>query len=114
VVQAGSFIPVRFRTRSLIAATAILLGIAALVADVRRPPARQWSARTAVRAIHLYQRTASSWMPSVGVRCRFTPTCSRYSVVVIERDGLLRGGWKTTRRLVRCGPWTPMGTSDPP
>jgi putative membrane protein insertion efficiency factor len=48
------------------------------------------------------------------LRCRFTPTCSRYAEVVIARDGLLKGGAETARRLLRCGPWTPLGTVDEP
>ena len=50
----------------------------------------------------------------IGLRCRFTPTCSRYGETVIARDGAVRGGWKTVKRIARCGPWTPLGTVDPP
>ena len=37
-----------------------------------------------------------------------------YSEAVIGRDGAAVGGWRALRRLARCGPWTPEGTSDPP
>jgi hypothetical protein len=82
--------------------------------DASRPPARQWSTRTLVATIRVYQRTASPLMPSVGVRCRFSPTCSRYSVAVLERHGVLRGTALTLVRIARCGPWTAEGTEDPP
>jgi putative membrane protein insertion efficiency factor len=68
----------------------------------------------AVATIHGYQRTLAPWVGRAGVRCRFTPTCSHYAEVVIARDGLWRGGVKTARRLVRCGPWTAPGTVDLP
>jgi len=68
----------------------------------------------AIAAIHGYQQTVSPVAARLGLRCRFTPTCSRYAEEVIARDGVTRGGWKTLRRVVRCGPWTPMGTNDPP
>ena len=82
--------------------------------DATRPPRAQWSARAALTAIRVYQRTASPLMPSVGVRCRFSPTCSRYASAVIERYGILRGTSLAVWRLARCGPWTPEGTKDPP
>ena len=53
-------------------------------------------------------------MPSIGIQCRFTPTCSRYADVVIARHGTVAGTWRTVTRLARCGPWTAMGTVDEP
>jgi putative membrane protein insertion efficiency factor len=68
----------------------------------------------ALAGIHAYQRTLSPLAVRVGLRCRFTPTCSRYAEVVIARDGIVRGGWKAMMRVARCGPWTQMGTVDDP
>jgi uncharacterized protein len=68
----------------------------------------------AIAGIHTYQRTLAPVLNRAGFRCRFTPTCSRYAEAVIARDGLLSGGWKAARRLARCGPWTPLGTTDEP
>ncbi len=93
---------------------AVLVAAGALVFDVTRPPARQASARLAVAGIHLYQRTLSPTAARAGAVCRFTPTCSHYANSVIARDGILRGGWLSLRRVLRCGPWTPAGTVDRP
>ena len=68
----------------------------------------------AIAGIHAYQHTLSPVAAAVGLRCRFVPSCSRYAEAVIARDGVVRGGWKAVRRIARCGPWTEMGTSDPP
>jgi putative membrane protein insertion efficiency factor len=68
----------------------------------------------ALAGIHAYQRTWSPLAARVGLRCRFSPTCSRYAELVIQRDGIVRGGWKAVTRVARCGPWTPMGTKDDP
>ena len=68
----------------------------------------------AIAAIHRYQRTLSPVAARVGIRCRFTPTCSRYAETVIARDGIARGGWKALRRIARCNPLTPFGTRDEP
>lgn len=68
----------------------------------------------ALAAIHGYQNRLSPSAARIGLRCRFTPTCSRYAETVIARDGVVRGGWKAARRIARCGPWTPRGTVDLP
>ena len=64
--------------------------------------------------VHAYQGTLAPLMPVVGVQCRFRPTCSRYADAVIEKHGAMVGSWMTFKRLLRCGPWTPMGTVDEP
>jgi putative membrane protein insertion efficiency factor len=101
----------RLRRAALLLA-ACLVGAGAW--DLARPPASQWSAAAAVSAIHVYQRTASPLLSRFGGRCRFRPTCSRYAELVIQKQGLLKGGWRTAKRIARCGPWTPLGTEDVP
>ena len=68
----------------------------------------------AIAAIHGYQQSLAPLAARAGVRCRFTPTCSRYTETVIVRDGVVRGGWRAVKRIARCNPWTPMGTRDDP
>ena len=92
----------------------VLVTAGAILFDLARPPARQASARLAVAGIHLYQRALSPAAARAGAICRFTPTCSRYAETVISRDGILRGGWRSLKRIARCGPWTPAGTVDRP
>ncbi len=91
-----------------------LLVLAVVGWDVRRAPRDQWTARALLAGIHLYQQALSPRMATVGVRCRFEPTCSHYAAAVIRQDGSLKGTWRTAGRLVRCGPWTPAGTEDYP
>jgi len=88
--------------------------VAAAAIDLRRPPTAQWSTRAAVAGIHVYQATLSPLYARMGVQCRFSPTCSHYGEEVIRRFGIARGGWLATRRILKCGPWTAMGTVDPP
>ncbi|MCC7241213.1 MAG: membrane protein insertion efficiency factor YidD [Acidobacteria bacterium] len=85
-----------------------------LAADLARPVAAQVSTRAALAGIHLYQVTLSPLYATVGVQCRFKPTCSHYGEDVIREFGVVRGGWLAMKRVLRCGPWTPMGTEDPP
>ena len=62
--------------------------------------------RFAVALLRGYQYFLS---PLLGNNCRYTPTCSQYSVEAIERYGVLRGSWLTLRRLARCHPWGGQG-----
>ena len=73
-----------------------------------------WPRPIAVASIHGYQRALAPAAARIGLRCRFTPTCSRYAEAAIARDGVVRGGWKSLKRIARCGPWTPQGTRDEP
>ncbi|SRR5579885_3239375 len=102
-----------FRRHPRRAAVLLVLGLL-FALDVSRPPADQWTARGLLGAIHLYQATLSPHMSQVGVRCRFVPTCSHYGEGAIRKYGTLRGTAKTAWRIARCGPWTPLGTYDPP
>ncbi len=99
------------RRRALLVALAILLPLAF---DLARPAPRQLSARGLIGAIHLYQATLSPRLGAVGVRCRFKPSCSHYAEGAIRKRGALVGSVLAGWRVLRCGPWTPAGTVDPP
>ncbi|HSL84001.1 MAG TPA: membrane protein insertion efficiency factor YidD [Thermoanaerobaculia bacterium] len=88
--------------------------VAGCAADLSRPPERQLSARALLRAIDLYQATLSPALARAGTRCRFEPSCSRYAEGAIAEDGALVGSARAAWRLLRCGPWTEVGTHDPP
>ena len=93
----------------------VLLGLVlALGLDLARAPRNQLSARVLLGAIHLYQATLSPVLGKTGVRCRFQPTCSHYGEGAIRKYGAWTGSWKAAWRILRCGPWTPAGTVDPP
>jgi uncharacterized protein len=55
--------------------------------------------------IRAYQK-GFAWMPPT---CRFTPSCSQYTLEAIEKYGLLMGSWMGAKRISRCGPWAPGG-----
>lgn len=52
--------------------------------------------------IKLYQWIIS---PLIGPSCRFTPTCSQYSLEAFNKYGLIKGLWLTLARIARCNPW---------
>lgn len=56
--------------------------------------------------VRAYRLIFSPW---VGHNCRFQPTCSVYALEALSRQGGLRGGWLTLRRICRCHPWGASG-----
>ena len=56
--------------------------------------------------IKIYQILIS---PLLGPSCRFTPTCSQYTIEAIQKYGPLKGGWLGFRRIIRCHPWGGCG-----
>ena len=53
-----------------------------------------------------YRLFLSPWL---GSSCRFTPTCSAYSLEALEKHGALAGSYLTIARLARCHPWCDGG-----
>ena len=82
--------------------------------DLARPPSEQFTAKALLGGVNAYQAMLSPVLGASGVRCRFSPTCSHYAAASIEKYGALRGVGRSTWRLLRCAPWTPRGTVDPP
>jgi putative membrane protein insertion efficiency factor len=52
--------------------------------------------------IRFYQLTISPILPA---SCRYTPTCSQYSLEAIKKYGPFKGGYLAFRRILRCNPW---------
>ena len=57
--------------------------------------------KAAVNIVRLYQRAAEYRFPHC---CVFTPTCSEYAILAVEKYGLLHGLLLTVKRLYRCRP----------
>jgi uncharacterized protein len=91
---------------------AILIVTMLFGADAMRSPQRQVSVRLFSLSVDGYHRFIH---PVTGrfIRCRYSPTCSRYSVEAVRKYGIARGGWMSLRRLASCRPGVPMGTRDP-
>jgi putative membrane protein insertion efficiency factor len=56
--------------------------------------------------IKIYQLLISPLFPS---SCRYTPTCSHYTVEALHKYGLFKGGWLGIKRISRCHPWGGSG-----
>lgn len=62
--------------------------------------------RPFVWLVKAYQRYISPLTPP---SCRYTPTCSEYTVEALQKHGLLRGGWLAIKRILSCNPWGGSG-----
>lgn len=56
--------------------------------------------------IRFYQRFISPIKPPT---CRFYPSCSHYGLEAFRRFGVLKGGWLTIIRILKCQPFHPGG-----
>ena len=59
-----------------------------------------------VLLIKFYQWAIS---PLLGGQCRFTPTCSHYSLEAFQKYGFFKGLWLAVKRIARCNPWGGKG-----
>jgi len=62
--------------------------------------------RACIALIIGYRRFISPMLPP---SCRFTPSCSLYTLQAIEKYGLLKGGFMGARRILRCHPFSKGG-----
>ncbi|MBO7219726.1 MAG: membrane protein insertion efficiency factor YidD [Alistipes sp.] len=56
--------------------------------------------------IRFYQKCISPLTPPA---CRYTPTCSQYTLEAIRKYGVIKGCWLGAKRIARCHPWGGSG-----
>jgi putative membrane protein insertion efficiency factor len=59
--------------------------------------------------LKLYKTFISPFLPPA---CRFTPTCSVYTMEAVEKYGAFKGTWMGVKRILRCQPFC-KGGHDP-
>ncbi len=64
-----------------------------------------------IGAIKFYRKYISPLKPPT---CRFTPTCSEYAMIAIDKYGVKKGGWLAIKRVLRCNPFFPGGNDPVP
>ncbi|MFN2430597.1 MAG: membrane protein insertion efficiency factor YidD [Cryomorphaceae bacterium] len=61
--------------------------------------------------VKIYQHAIS---PLLGTNCRFTPTCSEYTIQSIKIWGPFKGLWLGVKRISKCHPWGSHGVDPVP
>ncbi|HVT15857.1 MAG TPA: membrane protein insertion efficiency factor YidD [Thermoanaerobaculia bacterium] len=66
--------------------------------------------RLLVALLGFYKRRLSPLLPPA---CRFSPSCSEYASLALQKHGFWRGGALAAGRLLRCHPLHPGGIDLP-
>jgi putative membrane protein insertion efficiency factor len=56
--------------------------------------------------IRFYQIVMSPILPA---SCRYSPTCSHYTLEALKKHGLFKGGYLGIKRILSCNPWGGSG-----
>ena len=60
--------------------------------------------------INKYQKFLSPFISThLHIHCKYTPTCSEYTKLAIQRYGTFKGVVLGIKRIVRCNPWSSGG-----
>jgi hypothetical protein len=63
-----------------------------------------------VNVIRFYKRFISPFLEALfGKACRFTPTCSEYTIEALEKFGAVKGLSLGIKRFLKCHPWGGSG-----
>lgn len=56
--------------------------------------------------VRAYQLLISPYTPAT---CRYSPTCSTYTLNALKKHGLFKGGLLSLKRIISCNPWGGKG-----
>ncbi|PQJ14523.1 membrane protein insertion efficiency factor YidD [Aureicoccus marinus] len=61
-----------------------------------------WFSLPFIALVRFYQYGISPYTPAT---CRYSPTCSQYTLEALKKYGLFKGGWLGIKRIFSCHPW---------
>ncbi|MDR2816791.1 MAG: membrane protein insertion efficiency factor YidD [Proteiniphilum sp.] len=56
--------------------------------------------------VYFYRSVISPLTPS---SCRYTPTCSQYTIEALKKHGPFKGLYLSAKRIISCNPWGGSG-----
>lgn len=69
--------------------------------------------RIIIKLIEFYQKYISKLISKFGYHCRYYPTCSEYTKQAIKKYGIVKGGFKGIKRILKCNPFSKGGIDYP-
>ncbi len=63
-----------------------------------------------INLVKFYQKFISPFTPG---SCRYYPTCSNYTIMAVEKYGVVKGLIKSLWRILRCNPLSKGGVDYP-
>ena len=62
-----------------------------------------------IKLIQFYQKKISVFFEKNGVKCKFYPTCSEYSIQAFEKYHFFKALFLSIKRILRCNPFSKGG-----
>ena len=62
--------------------------------------------RILLAPVYFYRYAISPLTPP---SCRYTPTCSQYTIEALKKHGPFRGTYLSAKRILSCNPWGGSG-----
>lgn len=56
--------------------------------------------------VYFYRSVISPLTPP---SCRYTPTCSQYTIEALKKHGPFKGSYLSAKRILSCNPWGGSG-----
>lgn len=56
--------------------------------------------------VYIYRGAISPLFPP---SCRYTPTCSKYTIEALKKHGPIKGFYLSVKRILSCNPWGGSG-----
>ena len=56
--------------------------------------------------VYFYRSAISPLLPP---SCRYTPTCSQYTIEALKKHGPFKGAYLSAKRILSCNPWGGSG-----
>ncbi|HHV86398.1 MAG TPA: membrane protein insertion efficiency factor YidD [Petrimonas sp.] len=62
--------------------------------------------RLLLAPVYFYRYAISPLLPP---SCRYTPTCSQYTIEALKKHGPFKGTYLSAKRILSCNPWGGSG-----